>query len=221
MPHPHDDLGSTESLVDDLVADLEPVKRVWSPATHLGFWLAIELLAFGLIASLALRADVKDQLANPLFLVEMTLLIAAGGMSAGMALLAAVPGREPGRKAVALAVALLLGSLLAVHQEMPGAAHALAQAPWGMQCALETIAMAIVPWLALLWFARGGASLTPIVSGGFAGLAAFLLAAATMRVVCPVDHFWHLMLWHLVPVALGLGTSCLLGLLLLRAWRED
>lgn len=221
MIEPRDDLGSTESLVDHLVDDLEPVKRVWSPAAHLGFWLAIELLVFGLIASLALRMDILDQLANPLFLLELTLLIAAGGLSAAMALLSAVPGREPSRGAVALAIALLVGSFVALYQEMPGAARTLASAPWGMACALETMAFAIVPWLALLWFARRGASLVPVVSGGLAGLAAFLLAAATMRVVCPVDDFWHLVLWHLTPVALGLGTSCAIGLLLLRAWRED
>lgn len=221
MANEHNDLGSTESLVDNLVDDLEPVKRIWSPETNLAFWLAMELLVFGLTAAVALRPDITAQLAKPLFLLEMTLLVAAGGLSAAMALLAAVPGREPSRGAVLLALALVGASVAAIYQEMPSAARTLASAPWGMTCALETIGFAVVPWLALLYFARQGASLVPVVSGGLAGLGAFLLAAATIRVVCPVDNFWHIMIWHLAPVILGLGTSCAIGLMLLRAWRDD
>jgi len=210
-----------DSLVDDLVADLKPTRRVWSPGVHLGFWLAIEFLVFGLVASLALRMDIMGQLANLLFLVELTLLIAAGGLAAAMALLAAVPGREPSRGAVALALALLVASFVCLYEEMPAAARTLATAPWGMRCAVETMAIAAVPWLALLLFARRGASLMPVLSGGLAGLGAFLIAAAIMRVVCPVDHFWHLVLWHFSPVVVGLGISAAIGVLLLNAWRED
>lgn len=213
-------LGTTESLVDDLVDDLAPVKR-WSPENHLAFWLALELLVFGLTAAAALRPDIMTELAKPLFLVEMTLLIAAGGLSAAMALLAAVPGREPSRGAVILALALVAGSIVAIYQEMPAAARTLANAPWGMTCTLETIGVALVPWVALLYFARKGASLVPVVSGGLAGLGAFLLAAAAIRIVCPVDDFWHIVIWHLAPAIVALGASCALGLLLLRAWRDD
>lgn len=221
MPNDRNDLGTTDALVDDLVAELEPVKRIWSPETNLAFWLAMELLVFGLTAAVALRPDIMTQLAKPLFLVEMTLLIAAGGLTAAMALLAAVPGREPSRGAVLLALALIGAAVSAVYQEMPAAARSIANAPWGMSCALETVGIALVPWAALLFVARRGASLVPVVSGGFAGLGAFLLAAATIRVVCPVDNFWHIMIWHLAPVILGLGVSCAIGLSLLRAWRDD
>ena len=210
-----------DALVGDLIGDLKPIRRIWSPGVHLGFWLAVELLVFGLVASLGLRMDILGQLANPLFLFELTLLITAGGLSAAMALLAAVPGREPSGAAVALALGLLAASFVALHQEMPAAAQTLASAPWGMGCALDTIAIAIVPWAALLFFIRRGASLIPVVSGGLAGLAAFLLASATMRIVCPVDNFWHVAIWHLPPVLLGLGTSALIGLLLLTSWKGD
>ncbi len=218
---PQNDPASTESLVADLVADLEPVERIWSPGTHLGFWLAVELLTFGLVASLALRMDIMDQIANPLFLLELTLLVAAGGLSAAMALLSAVPGREPSTGAVALALALIAASFVCLYQDMPAAARSLANAPRGMGCALKTIAIAAVPWAALLAFARRGASLVPVACGGLAGLAAFLIAAATMRVVCPIDNLWHLVIWHLSPVLIGLGASSAIGLLLLRAWRDD
>lgn len=220
MAGPSHDPARTDALVDGLVDDLKPVKRVWSPAVHLGFWLAVELLVFGLVAALALRMDILVQLQKPLFLLEFALLIAAGGLSAAMALLSAVPGREPGRGAVTLSLVLLAASFVVLYREMPTTAHAIASAPWGMRCAFETIAIAILPWAALLLFARRGASLVPVAAGGLAGLAAFLLASATMRVVCPVDDFWHLVLWHFTPVVLGLGTSALLGVLLLSAWRE-
>lgn len=221
MPDDHNDLGTTDTLVDDLVADLEPVERLWSPETNLAFWLAIELLVFGLTAAVALRPDIMTQLAKPLFLVEMTLLVAAGGLAAAMALLAAVPGREPSRGAVVLALVLVGAAVAAVYQEMPAAARTIANAPWGMKCALETVGFALVPWATLLVFARRGASLAPVLSGGLAGLGAFLLAAATIRVVCPIDDFWHILIWHLAPVVLGLGASCAIGLSLLRAWRDD
>ena len=122
---------------------------------------------------------------------------------------------------MALALGLLVASFVCLYQEMPGAARSIANAPWGMACAVETMGVAIVPWAALLFFARRGATLVPVVSGGLAGLAAFLIAAATMRVVCPVDNFWHMVIWHWSPVLIGLGASCAIGLLLLRAWRND
>ena len=218
---PQHEPGTTESLVDGLVDDLTPIRRVWSPSTHLGFWLAMELLVFGLVAGLGLRMDITGQLENPLFLLELTLLVAAGGLCAAMALLAAVPGREPSQGAVALALGLLAASFVCLYQEMPAAAQTLANSPYGMACSIKTVVIALIPWGALLFFARGGASLIPVAAGGLAGAGAFLIASATMRVVCPVDNFWHMVIWHSTPVLLALGASSMIGLFLLRAWRED
>lgn len=218
---PPRDEPRVDDLIDDLVTDLEPVRRVWSPAVHLAVWLAVELLVFSLVTSLGLRMDILGQLSSPLFLAEMTLLIATGGLCAAMALLAAVPGREPSRGAIALAVGLLVVSIACFYQEVPAGARSLASAPLGVGCAVETVTIALVPWAALLLLSRRGAPLIPVLSGGLAGAAAFLLAAATMRVVCPVDAFWHVVIWHLSPVAVGLSASSLLGILLLNAWRDD
>ena len=45
-------------------------------------------------------------------------------------------------------------------------------------------------------------------------------AAAALQLVCPHDERWHLLVWHLGPVALGLVTSAALGAIWLSRWRR-
>src|SRR5947208_15097441 len=97
-----------ERLVAQLVADVRPVRPLWSPRTRLALWLALQTLTLGVAVELGLRQDLGDHLRQPLFLLEVGALVVAGAMAAAVALRGAVPGMASGRLAVT--VLLLLGS---------------------------------------------------------------------------------------------------------------
>jgi len=213
-------MASKPTLVDRLVEDLRPVRRIWSPGARLALWCGLQLAVFAVLATAGLRPDVLEQLARPSFLLEVGALVAAGGLCAAIALRAAVPGEAPGRRATVAAAELVAASLVVMWAATPFAAPSFAESVrTGMPCALRTVALAALPWCVLLAAARRGAPLLPAFAGAAAGLGAFLLAGADMRLACALDEVSHLVLWHGTPVALGLAVSALLGAAWLGRWR--
>src|SRR5439155_1627302 len=83
---------SHERLVARLIADARPVRPLWSPHARLALWLALETLTIGFAVEFGLRADLGDHLHQPLFLLEVGALIAAGVMAAAVAMGAALSG---------------------------------------------------------------------------------------------------------------------------------
>src|SRR5262249_40962985 len=102
-----------EELVDRLVTDATPVRRLWRPELRLLARLGIVIPAVALPASRGLRADVLQQLRTPAFLVEEAALLLGAALLALGALRSAVPGRRAGRAlTLATGAALALGGLL-------------------------------------------------------------------------------------------------------------
>jgi len=61
---------------------------------------------------------------------------------------------------------------------------------------------------------RGGAPRRPArrpVTGAYAGAAAFLFAAAAVRIACSIDEHLHLLAWHMMPIAIGAALSAVAG----------
>lgn len=212
----------TDALIARLAAGARPVRRLRPPRERLLVWLALELAVLAAAAlAFGTRPDLAAKLAQASFAGEILLLLAVGLGSGTLALLAAVPGREPARAAVlgALAVVLLvLGASFAAEPTLGHGLHEWATIGW--LCAVRTVAVAAVPWLALLLAARRGATLVPGLVGLLSAGAALLLAAITVRIACPLDERWHLLGFHLGPVVLGAALSAALGLAWLSRWRR-
>jgi hypothetical protein len=208
----------TGDLIARLSDDLRPVRRIPSPARAFVVWLVFAAaILLGALALLGLRPEVATHLAGALG-PEVVLLLVVGTTSALLAFLAAIPGREPGAAIAAAAVACLavLAAAYALGPSLPSEAALTA----GWQCAARTIVVALAPWLLLLVALRRGATLVPARAGVLAAVAAFFVAAAVLRLVCPQDAREHLLLWHLGPVALGLMLSWLIGRSWLGRWRD-
>src|SRR5262249_48109969 len=88
-----------EHLVDRLVADAAEVRPLWSPHLRLLLWLGLEAVLLGVAVGFGLRTDLADHLSQPLFLVELAAMVAAGGVAAAIAVRGAVPGMALGRSA--------------------------------------------------------------------------------------------------------------------------
>ena len=81
------------ALVDQLVADARPVRRLWSPEVRLALWLAVAAAGLAALAARIARDDLPLQLRSPSFLVEQLLLLLGGSVLGLEAFRAAVPGR--------------------------------------------------------------------------------------------------------------------------------
>ena len=217
MPTP----PSHERLVAQLLADARPVRPLWSPSTRLALWLLLQALTLGFAVEFGLRRDLGAHLRQPLFLLEVGALIAAGAMAAAVALRTAVPGMAGGRWAVALLV--LLGSAAVGLVSLEPATTI--SSVWGFmasgaQCLACILAFAALPWTALFLAVRRGAPLDAPLAGAFAGGAAFLFAAAAVRIACPIDEGLHLLTWHTLPIAMGAAFSGIAGARWLDRWQR-
>jgi len=213
----------TRALVQRLLDEAAPVRRLRTPVARLGLWLIVVATVAGAVMGLGLigvRPDLRVRLRDPVYLLEMTALaVAAMSMAAG-AFQEAVPGYEvrwPLRR-IALGLGLVpagLWLLQPVHGEL-----AVTQfIATGIGCAWRTVALATLPSCALLIGIRRGAPLAPGRAGALAGGAAFLTAALLMRIDCPLDERLHLLVWHALPVAGGAGLAGVIGFVWLRRWR--
>jgi hypothetical protein len=207
-------------LVARLIADARPVRPLWSPHTRLAFWLALQVLTLGVAVKFGLRQDLGDQLRQPLFLLEVAALVGAGAMAAAMALRAAVPGMASGRSAVTPSVLLGLAVVVLMSLEPVTTMRSV----WsfvasGAQCAACILAFSAIPWTALFLAVRRGAPLNGLVAGAYAGAAAFLSAAAAVRIACPIDEGLHLLASHTLPVAMGAALSAVAGARWLDRWQ--
>jgi hypothetical protein len=209
-----------QALIDRLVADAQPVRRLWPPAARLGLWAGLVAVMLALVAwrhGWPFGAAVRPA-SLPAELLCAGLATAACAL---LALRAAIPGRAAGRGAL-LATAGLAVLPLAfwLHDPSPQTALPLAQfVAAGVPCAIMTALLAVLPLASLLWAVRRGAPLNPRRAGVLVGGGGFLAAYLLMRVFCAVDDPSHLMIWHVVPVALGIGLCAGLGGWWLARWR--
>jgi hypothetical protein len=201
-----------ERLVARLVADARPVRPLWSPRTRLALWLLLQVLTAGVAVEFGLRQDLGDHLRQPLFLLDVGALVAAGAMAAALALRGAVPGMASGRSALTLPMVLVGGAVLLVSLEPVSTVRsAWSFVASGAQCVLCILGFSALPWTALFLAVRRGAPLDGPVTGAYVGGAAFLFAAAAVRIACPIDEQLHVLTWHMTPVAIGAALSAVAG----------
>jgi len=193
---------SHERLVARLIADARPVRPLWSPHARLALWLALETLTIGFAVEFGLRQDLGDHLHQPLFLLEVGALIAAGVMAAAVAL--------------RVAAAVVLASLepaARIRSVWGFVAH-------GAQCVVSILAFSVLPWTALFLAVRRGAPLDASLAGAYVGAAALLFAAAAVRIACPIDEELHVLTWHTLPIAMGAALSGVAGARWLERWQR-
>jgi len=207
---------TTRQLVDDL----RPVRRLWSPGARTVLWVALEALMLLYLLATRARGDVGALLTMPGFVVELAAVVTASILLARLAFAAGVPGYDvhPSVRALALACA----ALAALHLlTLPFRSDMLlSEFAAGARCAVQTAVLAFVPWLVILVALRRAAPFRGPVAGALGAGAAFLMAFAFQRLTCPVDDMLHLLAWHGLPVLAAVLVSALIGALWLPRWRR-
>lgn len=216
-------MGTPETrqrLIDRLVADAREVRPLWSPAARLTLWLALGAALLGFYAFVGLRPDLASRVRHPLWVLEVALLFAAAAVFAAVSLVAAVPAGEPGVRRFALAM-VAVALLWAFPFHLP----AEAGVPMGQflhlayDCERRTCLLAVLPAVALMGALARGAPLAGARVGALAGAAAFLLATGIMRLICPSEERFHLLVGHVLPAVGGVALLGFLGSRLFRIGR--
>lgn len=182
-------------------------------------------MAFGagvpsIFIALAPRSDLAQQVVVPSFALEIVGFAVASGLLAVLALRGAVPAREPAAGAGVLALGLIVIAVASAvgHPRDPNVLVRTFLSV-GIPCAVATCGLAVAPGLALFVALRRGVPLAPASSGALASGSALLVAYLAMRLHCPNDDGWHLLVWHTLPIVPVMAVGALIGVLWLTRWR--
>jgi hypothetical protein len=205
------------ALVERIVAELRPVRRLWPVRVRLAIWLVIEAGVLLLVIRNAHRTDLAQQIRNPWYLLGVGGFAMAGAVGSALALRSAIPGREPRRMELGLLMVLTVAAaLLLLHEPINPVMPIENFIYQGLPCAFGIAIFASLPWLVLFWALKRGAPLAGGTGGALAGAGAFLFSFAFMRVNCPIDEGLHLFMWHFLPALVGVALSAGVGFFLFR-----
>jgi hypothetical protein len=203
----------TETLVTRLASDLEPVRAVSPLHRQLlavtAIWAGSAAVVAGWIGLHPLAVLARGGISATF--VWMLAIVGFAGLTLGLA--CRIPGRE--RLALAAAGGVALGTLvvIAVGLALPGFAADAGTLAQGVNCAGQSLFLAIPPGLMALVLAQRGAPWRPRVAGLGLTIGATSLGALLVHLSCLSPSPWHWWLAHaLVPLAVGV----LVGLLV--AW---
>jgi hypothetical protein len=203
-------------LVDRLIQDFPPVKRIWPVTIRLSLWILLEatILALGALFNHPIDASAVFHHYDYGFAGFILLSIAA----AWMALRTSIPARESSAGELGLLAAGVIAASLIVQFERvsqilstSGDFHSTLERQW---------TTAALPWLTLFWAARRAMPLWPRTVGALIGLAASSFAIAANL----GGGETHPITWQLLSGALLTALSIVAGAVWLnpeRQWRTD
>jgi hypothetical protein len=202
------------ALVNRLAAGIAPVRRLWPNSVRLTLWLVVEAAVLIWVVSHP-PDNFMLKLAGRTYVLEIVFFALAAVLSARLALSSAIPGRRVHPAEAGLPILLALaGTALVLTWPIDINASLAEFLRVGLPCLINTCVLAALPWLALWWAVKRGASLDGGISGFWIGSGALFFAFAMMRIACPIDEPLHLLTWHLLPALIVITLSALAG----RTW---
>lgn len=207
----------TDELIERLVADAQPVRRLIEPTRRAALWTALALVCTGVgVLHFGLRGDAAEAWRDAGFLARLVLLACTLWLAVTSSFRLAVPGRDL-RAWSRWWPLVALGALVAV-----SAAEVLAGAVAGTMgsplrswtCVRKVTFVGAVPALLAVIFIHRAASVEPRWTALLGLLAAGAAGALTSEIACPLRAPIHIFLWHVLPVAgfacLGVGAGAVL-----------
>ncbi|TAM08549.1 MAG: DUF1109 domain-containing protein [Paraburkholderia sp.] len=188
----------TYTLIDALVADLRPVRRLFPPTLRLLGWLAVSIPAVAAVVALqGVRSDLAIRLTEPTFLIEQVTTMATALVAGWAALGGCIPGTA--RWKLWTPVVPLSAWILSLGHQCwsewigVGAAGMLFRPDW--MCLPNIASIGTLPAIAIVIAIRRGAGLTsaPVLWGS---LAAAALANAGLRLFHAEDAALMVIVWQ-------------------------
>lgn len=192
----------SNSLIDGLVDELEPVKTI-KPTTGLLIAGGLTLTAMLAVASaLGIRNDLAMGMADEMFFLRSGILLMLGLATAFAAVNLARPGVGNLNRGWiwALATASLFpitAVIMSLINTPPVEALRPAQ---GMLCLAVSMISALGIGSGLTMWLRQGAPTSPERAGWLVGIASGALGAAAYNIYCPFNDIYYIGLWFTLPV---------------------
>lgn len=208
-------------LIDQLVEQAKPVRRIASPLRRTSLWLALATVLIVLIAAVhGLRPGLATALAAPPALLEWVASVLTGMLAAYATFQISIPGRSSAWAwlpvpALLLWLAGLGWGCTRDFAQVGRAAFDFQMA--GGECAAAITLTSLPLGLVLLMMVRHAGVVRPTTTAMLAALSAAALSAAGVSLYHPGESALMVLLWHVGAVAL-LSLLCLLGGRPLFAW---
>jgi hypothetical protein len=205
-------------LIDRLIEDFPPVKRLWPVRVRLLLWILLEAAILSVVTLLNGRPDLETIInfhnhgfdAAGFFLVSIA--------AAWMALRNAIPGRETSATELTMLGLVIIAACLIVQFEP--LTQILLSSDDLLSALSRQFALAALPWVSLFWAARRATPLRPRLTGGIIGVAASSFAVAADLFSGPA----YAVIWELLSDAILTVLSVIAGAAWLdreELWRKD
>lgn len=216
---------NTDQLIERLVAEARPIRRLVDPSRRAALWVAIALVCvtFGVL-HFGLRRDVGIAFQSLAFWLRIALLVSTMWLAVTMAFRLAVPGRDTRvwRRwwpmiALGALVALTAGDV--VTSGLAG--DALGSPLRGWTCLRKVAFVGAVPAALALFLIHRTTPIEPQWAALLGILAAGAAGALTAEIACPIKSPLHILLWHAMPVVASIAVGLVAGSALLWWMRKD
>jgi len=204
---------ATEQIIERLVADAQPVRRLRPPTLRAALWLiAVAAIAAGAILLFSDLGVMADRLRDPKLQVEMVATLLTGIAAVVASFHLSLPDRSP-------AWALLPLPFLAVWIASSGYScwqHWISFGPDGFElgesahCLRFMLAISIPLGVSLLLLLRRAAPLTPVGVAAVGGLGVGGIAAFVLQFFHPFDVTFMDLAVHLGVVAVIVAVASLI-----------
>lgn len=196
---------STDSLIQEMADDLEPVRPMLMRDGIVLVATAVVITVLGIAFLPGLWGGVWSGDASMFFVVTNGLLLILGCAAASSVLQMANPrvgNQHDGPRWASLMVAVLptaaLLSLFGHEHPMESLTDS-----YGLKCFGAAMLASGLTAVALVLWLRRGAPVAPATAGMHLGIAATALGSAAYGLACPFDGAVHLGIWHVAPVLAG------------------
>jgi hypothetical protein len=174
-------------LIDRLLGDFRPVKRLWPVGLRLAVWVLLGAAIVGIGAAVAGGADLWEQFQQPARLFASAPILFATIAAAYLALRSAIPDRAATVAELSALALTMAGVLVAAHFAPAAAAESLraARGP-GLSAILRMAGLATGPSLALFWAVRRGFPVQALTTAGLIGVAGCGFALLALQLSFPL-----------------------------------
>jgi hypothetical protein len=205
-------------LIDRLIQDFPPAKRLWPVSIRLLLWILLDaaILVLSVLPNGSLDFVAAAHLHN--YGIRISGLILISIAAAWMALRNSIPGRESSDAELILFASCVVAAALIV--QFGSSSRALPPAADFLSTFGRRLAFAALPWMALFWAARRAMPMRPRLVGGLIGVAASCFAIVAELFSAGSDSI----AWELLAAAILTLLSVVAGAAWLdseRRWRVD
>lgn len=200
----------TEALIDELVADARPVRRLLPPIWRAALWLAFTLIVVAVVVALNNpRFGLDDVIARPRFALELAATLLTGITAAIACFQAALPDRSRRWLLLPLPPLMIWLSSLGLGCWMDW----LRLGPNGLvvtesfHCIEQIVAIGALPGAAMVILLRRAKPLAPTPVAICGALAVSALSSAGLSLFHRYDTTIMTLVWHIAATVLLTGTA--------------